>query len=132
MDRFRGAECWHSGGVDAVRSRRRWGGRRLTGGAVKAAAERALGDGHGGSAGRTVGLAFSHFAVGRLYGRQRSGAGLSMPSTRAASIYARLPGGELQLAHVDMQLAVHGAGGRTARRRPMRLADRAIPVVRKP
>jgi hypothetical protein len=73
-------------------------------------------------------LAFSHFAVGRLMAGsepERAYAAFA----RAAQIYARLPGGEVQLAHVDMQLAVLALAGGQAEEAAM-LADRAIPVVR--
>jgi tetratricopeptide (TPR) repeat protein len=72
-------------------------------------------------------LAFSHFAVGRLMAGsepERAYAAFA----RAAQIYARLPGGEVQLAHVDMQLAVLALAGGQAEE-AAKLADRAIPVV---
>ncbi|MCU0904064.1 MAG: DUF2927 domain-containing protein [Tabrizicola sp.] len=73
-------------------------------------------------------LAFSYFAVGRLMAGsepERAYAAFN----RAADIYARLPGGEVQLAHVDMQLAVLALAGAYPEE-AARLADRAIPVVR--
>ncbi|MES2914843.1 MAG: DUF2927 domain-containing protein [Pseudomonadota bacterium] len=73
-------------------------------------------------------LAFSHFAIGRLLAGSEPERAFDAFG-RAAAIYAGLPGGELQLAHVDMQLAVMAlAGGRAEE--AARLADRAIPVVR--
>ena len=71
--------------------------------------------------------AFSHFAVGRL-------AASSAPDLaaaafdRAEAIYATLPGGAVQIAHIDMQRAAMAlAAGQTAD--AARLADRAMPVV---
>ncbi len=49
-------------------------------------------------------LAFSHFAIARLYvGSDRARAVVEF--TRAAEIYRRLPGGAIHVAHIDMQLA---------------------------
>ena len=71
--------------------------------------------------------AFSHFAVGRLSAGSAPEVSL-MAFGRAAAIYARLPGGELQVAHIDMQLAAMAlAGGHVAE--AVQFADRAIPVV---
>ncbi len=73
-------------------------------------------------------LAFSYFAVGRLLAGsepERASAAFS----RAAGIYARLPGGEVQLAHVDMQLAVIALAAGDIEG-AIRLSDRAMPVVR--
>jgi hypothetical protein len=95
--------------------------------ARSAAAERALGI--AAAAGwQDSRLAFSHFAVGRLMASSDPARAYDAFS-RAASIYARLPGGELQLAHVDMQLAVLALAGGLPEE-AARLADRAIPVVR--
>ncbi len=94
----------------------------------RAAAERALGialaSGWGDS--RT---AFSWFAVGRLAAGTDPGRAMEA-FDQAAAIYARLPGGELQLAHVDMQMAAMALAGGLPDE-AARLADRAIPVVRR-
>lgn len=72
--------------------------------------------------------AFSHFAVGRLNAGSAPETAFDA-FTRASAIYARLPGGEIQVAHIDMQLAAMAlAGGLSTD--AIRLADRAIPVVR--
>lgn len=94
----------------------------------KAAAERALSiaQAAGWQDGR---LAFSHFAVGRLLAGSEPDRALDA-FDRAAAIYARLPGGELQLAHIDMQLAAMALAGGLAEE-AARLADRAMPVVRR-
>lgn len=74
-------------------------------------------------------LAFSHFAVARLI------AGSDRPRAQAefaaaAAIYARQPGGEVHVAHIEMQLAAMAlASGSPAE--AARLADRAIPVVQR-
>lgn len=94
----------------------------------KAAAERAL------SIARSSGwqdgrAAFSYFSVGRLTAGSEPARAIDAFS-RAAAIYARQPGGEVQVAHVDMQLAAMAlAGG--LHEEAVRLADRAIPVVRR-
>ena len=96
-------------------------------GARRAAAERALGiaRAQGWNDGR---LAFSHFAIARLYvGSDRARAVEEFG--KAAAIYRRLPGGAVQVAHIDMQLAaIAVASGQPEQ--ALRLADRAIPVVR--
>jgi hypothetical protein len=94
----------------------------------QSAADRALGIAQ--AAGwRDNRLAFSHFAVGRLL-TASDPARAQAAFAQAAAIYAALPGGELQLAHVDMQVAVMAlAGG--APEEAARLADRAMPVVRR-
>lgn len=94
----------------------------------KAAAERALSiaQAAGWQDGR---LAFSHFAVGRLLAGSEPERALDA-FDRAGAIYARLPGGELQLAHIDMQLAAMALAGGLAEEAG-RLADRAMPVVRR-
>ncbi|MCB6177347.1 DUF2927 domain-containing protein [Rhodobacter sp. Har01] len=73
-------------------------------------------------------LAFSHFAVARLYvGADRSRAVAEF--SKAAALYARLPGGAVQIAHIDMQLAAIAlASGRPDQ--AIGFADRSIPVVR--
>lgn len=94
----------------------------------KAAAERALEIALA-SGWRDSRTAFSWFAVGRLAAGSDPGRALEA-FDEAAAIYSRLPGGELQLAHVDMQLAAMAlAGG--LEDEAARLADRAIPVVRR-
>ena len=94
----------------------------------KAAAERALAiaQASGWQDGR---LAFSHFAVGRLLAGSEPERALDA-FDQAASIYARLPGGELQLAHIDMQLAAMALAGGLAEE-AARLTDRAMPVVKR-
>lgn len=94
----------------------------------KAAAERALSiaQAAGWQDGR---LAFSYFAVGRLMAGSEPRRALDA-FDRAAAIYSRLPGGELQLAHVDMQLAAMALAGGLAEE-AARLADRAMPVVQR-
>ncbi|WP_137112428.1 DUF2927 domain-containing protein [Rhodobacter sp. SY28-1] len=74
-------------------------------------------------------LAFSHFAVGRLL-TASDPVRAQDAFARAAAIYARLPGGELHLAHVDMQIAVMALAGGVPEE-AARLADRAMPVVRR-
>lgn len=96
--------------------------------ARKAAAERALAlaQAAGWQDGR---LAFSYFAVGRLMAGSEPQRALDA-FDRAAAIYARLPGGELQLAHIDMQLAAMALAGGLAEE-AARLSDRAMPVVQR-
>lgn len=72
-------------------------------------------------------LAFSHFAVGRLLAGSDPARAYDA-FTRAGAVYARLPGGDLQLAHVDMQLAVLALAGGLPEE-AARLSDRAMPVV---
>ena len=73
-------------------------------------------------------LAFSHFAVARLWAGTDPDRALT-EFANAAALYARLPGADVHLAHIDMQLAAMAlAGGLPDQSR--RLADRAIPVVR--
>jgi hypothetical protein len=96
--------------------------------ARKSAAERALAiaQSNGWTDGRA---AFSHFAVGRLMAGSEPERALDA-FDRAAAIYSRQPGGELQLAHIDMQLAAMALAGGLAEE-AARLTDRAIPVVRR-
>ena len=95
--------------------------------ARRAAADRALmiARAQGWTDGR---LAFSHFAIARLYvasDRIRAVEEFS----RAAKIYRSLPGAQVQVAHIDMQLAaIAVASGRPEQ--ALAFADRAIPVVR--
>ena len=95
--------------------------------ARRAAADRALtiARAQGWTDGR---LAFSHFAVARLYvGSDRVRAVDEF--SKAAAIYSRLPGGAVQVAHIDMQLAaIAVASGQPDQ--ALAFADRAIPVVR--
>jgi hypothetical protein len=72
--------------------------------------------------------AFSHFAVGRLSAGKNPARALAAFDA-AAAIYARLPGGSLQLAHVDMQRAAMALAGGLPEE-AVSLVDRAIPVVR--
>ena len=74
-------------------------------------------------------LAFSHFAVGRLMAAHDPAAAQEA-FVRAGAIYSGLPGSELQLAHVDMHVAVLALAGGVPEE-AARLADRAIPVVRR-
>lgn len=94
----------------------------------KAAAERALAIAQ--DAGwQDSRLGFSYFAVGRLLaGTEPDRAFQALD--RAAAIYARQSGSDLQVAHVDMQLAAMALAGGLAEE-AVRLADRAIPVVRR-
>lgn len=94
----------------------------------QSAAERAL------SIARSAGwqdnrLAFSHFAVGRLL-TASDPVRAQDAFARASAIYATLPGGELQLAHIDMQVAVMALAGGVPEE-AARLADRAMPVVQR-
>jgi hypothetical protein len=94
----------------------------------QAAADRALALAQG-AGWRDNRLAFSLFAVGRL--ATASDPVRAQEAFRgAAAIWAALPGGELQLAHVDMQVAVMALAGGLPEE-AARLADRAIPVVRR-
>lgn len=97
-------------------------------GTRKAAAERALAlaQAAGWQDGR---MAFSQFAVGRLLAGSEPARALDA-FDRAALLYSRLPGGELQLAHIDMQLAAMALAGGLAEE-AVRLADRAMPVVKR-
>lgn len=94
----------------------------------KAAAERALAiaTAAGWQDGR---LAFSHFAVGRLLAGSEPERAFNA-FDRSAALYARLPGGELQLAHIDMQLAAMALAGGLAEE-AARFADRAMPAVKR-
>lgn len=94
----------------------------------KAAAERALAIALA-QGWRDSRLAFSYFAVGRLSAGSDPARALEA-FYRAGAIYAGLPGGELQLAHVDMQMAAMALAGGLAEE-ASRLADRAIPVVKR-
>lgn len=73
-------------------------------------------------------LAFSHFAIARLYvGSDRA---LAVDEfTRAAEIYRRLPGAAIQVAHIEMQLAALAVAAGEPQK-ALALADSAIPVVR--
>lgn len=102
-------------------------GRTGTLGSRQAAAERALAIAS--EAGwQDSRAAFSHFAVGRLTAGSDPGRALQA-FDRAAALWSRLPGGEVQLAHVDMQLAAMALAGGLAED-AIRLADRAMPAVR--
>ncbi len=74
-------------------------------------------------------LGFSYFAAGRLTAGSDPARALEA-FDRAAAIYSGLPGGDLQRAHVDMQMAAMALAGGLAEE-AVRLADRAIPVVRR-
>ena len=74
-------------------------------------------------------LAFSWFALGRAQVGQDMGAAIRAFRT-AQDIWQRLPGGEVRVAHIDMQLAAFALSeGRFAE--SLALTDRAIPVVRR-
>ncbi len=74
-------------------------------------------------------LAFSHFAVGRLSAGADKSQALTAFSA-AAAIYARQPGGEVHVAHIEMQLAAMAlANGRLTE--AIRLADHAIPIAQR-
>lgn len=94
----------------------------------KAAAERALSiaSAAGWQDGR---LAFSYFAVGRLLAGSEPERAFNA-FDRAAALYGMMPGGELQLAHIDMQLAAMALAGGLPEE-ATRLADRAMPAVRR-
>jgi hypothetical protein len=95
--------------------------------ARQAAAERALAlaIGSGWADSRT---AFSWFAVGKLSAGSNPARALEA-FDRAAAIYRGLPGGEVQLAHVDMQLAAMALAGGLPEAAE-RIAARAAPVVK--
>jgi Protein of unknown function (DUF2927) len=94
----------------------------------KAAAERALSlaMAQGWTDGRA---AFSYFALGRIMAGTEPERALDA-FRRAGMIYAGLPGGEVQVAHVDMQLAAMALAGGLPEQ-AIQLADRAIPTVRR-
>jgi tetratricopeptide (TPR) repeat protein len=94
--------------------------------ARKAAAERALSlaQAEGWTDGRA---AFSYFALGRIMAGTEPERALDA-FRRAGAIYAGLPGGGVQVAHVDMQLAAMALAGGLAEE-AVQLADRAIPTV---
>lgn len=72
-------------------------------------------------------LGFSYYAVGRLYSHsdpERSQAAFNA----AAKVYAALPGADIQLAHVNMQLAAF-ALSQGEDKRALSLATGAMPVV---
>ena len=97
-------------------------------GARRAAADRALmiARAQGWTDGR---LAFSHFAIARLYVTSDRARAVEEFS-RATKIYRGLPGAEVQIAHIDMQLAaIAVASGQPEQ--ALAFADRAIPVVRR-
>ncbi|MBL9049626.1 MAG: DUF2927 domain-containing protein [Tabrizicola sp.] len=95
--------------------------------ARKAAAERALSIALA-SGWTDSRMAFSYFAVGRLMAGSEPDRAFDA-FEHAADVYARQPGGALQVAHVDMQLAAMALAGGLAEE-AVRLTDRAIPVVR--
>lgn len=97
-------------------------------GARRAAAEQAvrIANAQGWKDGR---LAFSWFAVGRLnIGSDPVKAAQAL--SEAARIYRRLPGADVQAAHVDMQLSALALSQDHADQ-AVAFADRAIPVVRR-
>jgi hypothetical protein len=102
-------------------------GRKGTTGSRLAAAKRAL-DIARQQGWQDARLAFSHFAVARLSVASDPERALA-EFGNAAAIYSRLPGADVHLAHIDMQVA----GMALAVGQPeqaLRLSDRAIPVVR--
>ena len=74
-------------------------------------------------------LAFSHFAVARLSVGTDKARALAEFSA-AAAIYARQPGAEVHVAHIEMQLAVIALASGNPED-TLRLADHAIPVVQR-
>ena len=94
--------------------------------ARQAAAERALAlaRAYGWQDNRT---AFSHFALGRLTAGSDPARALDAFDA-AAAIYARLPGGAVHLAHVDMQRAAMALAGGLPEE-AARLAERSLPAV---
>lgn len=96
--------------------------------ARQAAAERALSmaQNAGWQDSRT---AFSYFALGRLLAGTDPERAFDAFKA-ASSIYAHLPEGELQVAHVDMQLAAMALASGLSDQAIM-LADRAMPVVKR-
>jgi hypothetical protein len=74
-------------------------------------------------------LGFSHFALARLLAGTNPQRAMD-EFARAADIYSRHPGGEVHLAHIDMQLAAMALAGGLSQQ-AVRLTDRAIPVVRR-
>jgi hypothetical protein len=93
----------------------------------RAAAERALAIAQG-QGWQDARLAFSHFALARLYvGSDRDRALAEF--AQAAAIYGRQPGGAIHVAHIEMQLAAMAvASGQPER--AIALADRALPAIR--
>lgn len=73
--------------------------------------------------------AFSYFALGRLLAGSDAEAALDAFKS-ASAIYARLPEGALQVAHVDMQLATMALASGLPDQ-VIVLADHAMPVVRR-
>ncbi|MES2664742.1 MAG: DUF2927 domain-containing protein [Pseudomonadota bacterium] len=103
-------------------------GGRAGQGARLAAAERALmtARAQGWQDGR---LAFSHFALGRLYVASDPARAVR-ELAQAARLYRAQPGGAVQVAHVEMQLAaIAVAMGNPGQ--AIAFADRAIPVIRR-
>lgn len=74
-------------------------------------------------------LAFSYFALGRLSAGSDQTRALGAFSA-AAAIYVRQPGGEVHVAHIEMQLAAMalGTGSPTE---AIRLADHAMPIAQR-
>ena len=134
IDRLNPAGIGKGGNIDTSQTTKAW----------KTAIETALGAGGGQGTRRTAAdralmiaraqgwtdgrLAFSHFAIARLYvGSDRA---LAVDEfTRAAEIYRRLPGAAIQVAHIEMQLAALAVAAGEPQK-ALALADSAIPVVR--
>lgn len=74
-------------------------------------------------------LAFSLFVAARLTAGSDKQRALA-EFTAAAAIYGREPGGEVHVAHIEMQLAAMALASGTPAE-TVRLADRAIPVVQR-
>ena len=72
-------------------------------------------------------LAFSYFALGRLTLAHDPNTAIAA-FAEAGRIYRRLPGGQVHVAHVDMQLAAY-ALARGQASKAMEIADRTMPVV---
>lgn len=74
-------------------------------------------------------LAFSHFAVARLSAGSDAARAVAEFSA-AAAIYTRQPGGEVHVAHIEMQLAAMALASANATE-VIRLTGHAIPIVQR-
>jgi hypothetical protein len=74
-------------------------------------------------------LAFSHFAIARLYVASDRARAIE-EFAEATRIYRTLPDTEVQIAHIDMQLAAIAIGSGDAQK-ALVFADRALPVIRR-
>lgn len=73
-------------------------------------------------------LAFSHFAMARLY-TLTDRARAAQEFARAAQIYRNLPGTEVHIAHIDMQLAAMAVASAQPEQ-ALAFADRALPAIK--